>query len=258
MLFCARPAVGSSSWHCLVYCSTDQPGGGQIPKVQLQRRIDAFSRGDWASLLASEQESSSRAAQGFSRRRRRVVHDDVEARAARAEALVQLGELSVDNLLHSPTGWAQLSTPQNCAHILARGALRRYQQLSPLDMVQLRVSAPHSVRRGLASGEMISALGCSLHPTCDRVNRTWPLIVLCDLSLDHGTRNCRTPDWRWVELGNHRNGNWLQTVCSLRHEAGQPRNLCGIPLLELGLDVHLTIVHPERNDLDDSELGHMN
>ena len=68
--------------------------GGQIPKVQLQRRIDAFSRGDWASLLASEQESSSRAAQGFSRRRRRVVHDDVEARAARAEALVQLGELS--------------------------------------------------------------------------------------------------------------------------------------------------------------------
>ena len=41
-----------------------------------------------------------------------------------------------------------------------------------------------------------------------------------------------------------RNGNWLQIVCSLRHEAGQPRNLCGIPLLELGLDVHLTIVHP--------------
>ena len=68
--------------------------GGQIPKVQLQRRIDAFSRGDWASLLASEQESSSRAAQGFSRRRRRVVHDDAEAWAARAEALVQLGELS--------------------------------------------------------------------------------------------------------------------------------------------------------------------
>ena len=46
--------------------------------------------------MASEQESSSRAAQGFSRRRRRVVHDDVEALAARAEALVQLGELSAD------------------------------------------------------------------------------------------------------------------------------------------------------------------
>ena len=57
--------------------------GGQIPKVQLQRRIEVFSRGD-----------SSRAAQGFSRRRRRVVHDDVDARAACAEALVQLGELS--------------------------------------------------------------------------------------------------------------------------------------------------------------------
>ena len=55
--------------------------------------------------------------------------------------------------------------------------------------------------------------------------------------------------WETIEMG---------TGCSLRHEAGQPRNLCGIHLLELGLDVHLTIVHPERNDLDDSELGHMN
>ena len=41
------------------------PRGGQIPKVQLQRRIDAFSRGDWASLLASEQESSSRQHRDF-------------------------------------------------------------------------------------------------------------------------------------------------------------------------------------------------
>ena len=138
--------------------------------------------------------------------------------------------MSLDTLLHSPTGWAQLSTAQNCAHILARGALRRYQQLSPLDMVQLRVSAPHSVQMGLVSGEMISALGCSLHPTCDRANGTWPLIVLCNLSLDHGTRNCCTPDWHWVEMGNHRYGNWLQTVCNLRHEAGQPRNLYGISL----------------------------
>ena len=38
----------------------------------------------------------------------------------------------------------------------------------------------------------------------------------------------------WVELGNHRNGDWLQIVCNLRH----------ISLLELGLDVHLAIVHP--------------
>ena len=59
------------------------PRGGKIPKAQLQRRIDSFSRG----------RSTSRGAQAFSRKRR-VIHDDLESRAARAEALVQMGELS--------------------------------------------------------------------------------------------------------------------------------------------------------------------
>ena len=40
------------------------------------------------------QECTSRGAQAYSRRRRRANHDDLESRAARAEALVQMGELS--------------------------------------------------------------------------------------------------------------------------------------------------------------------
>ena len=68
--------------------------GGKILKVQLQRRVEAFSCGEWASLLAQGQESASRGDQIFSRRRRRHARDDLETRAARAEALVQMGELS--------------------------------------------------------------------------------------------------------------------------------------------------------------------
>ena len=42
------------------------PRGGKIPKAQLQRRIESFSRDEWGSLLASAQESTSRGAQAFS------------------------------------------------------------------------------------------------------------------------------------------------------------------------------------------------
>ena len=70
------------------------PRGGKIPKAQLHRRIEVFSRGEWDSLLADGLESTSRSGQTFSRRRRRVNRDDLESRAARAEASVQMGELS--------------------------------------------------------------------------------------------------------------------------------------------------------------------
>ena len=56
------------------------------------------SRGEWASLLASERESSARGVQAFARRQRHPVRDDVESKAARAEALVDLGELSAARL----------------------------------------------------------------------------------------------------------------------------------------------------------------
>ena len=45
-------------------------------------------------LLAQRQESASRGDQIFTRRRRRQARDDLESRAARAEALLQMGELS--------------------------------------------------------------------------------------------------------------------------------------------------------------------
>ena len=70
------------------------PRGGKIPKAQLHRRFEAFARGEWASLMDCGQECTSRGAQASSRRRRRANHDDQESRAARAEALVQMGELS--------------------------------------------------------------------------------------------------------------------------------------------------------------------
>ena len=73
--------------------SPQTPTGGKTPKAQLHCRIEVFSRGEWDSLLADGLESTSRSGQAFSRRRR-VNRDDLESRAARAEALVQMGELS--------------------------------------------------------------------------------------------------------------------------------------------------------------------
>ena len=77
-----RLAVGNYSF-CFQGCSCTE--GGKIPKVQLQRRIEGFSRGEWASLLVSS--GTGVLPVGDTR-------DDLESRAARAEALVQMGELS--------------------------------------------------------------------------------------------------------------------------------------------------------------------
>ena len=63
-------------------------------KEKVQDRFEVFADGDWASLLASSMEHASRAAQASSRRSRRQDTDNVESRAARAEALVHMGELS--------------------------------------------------------------------------------------------------------------------------------------------------------------------
>ena len=52
------------------------PRGGKIPKSAVSN--SSFSRGEWASLLASEQESSAHGAPSFARRQRRPAHDDVE------------------------------------------------------------------------------------------------------------------------------------------------------------------------------------
>ena len=74
------------------------PRGGQVPKKQLQRRFESFTDGDWAHLLATSIDCASRAAQASSCRSRRRDPDNLEARAARAEALTQMGELSAARL----------------------------------------------------------------------------------------------------------------------------------------------------------------
>ena len=74
------------------------PRGGQVPKKQLQRRFESFTDGDWAHLLATSIDCASRAAQASSRRSRRRDQDNLEARAARVEALTQMGELSAARL----------------------------------------------------------------------------------------------------------------------------------------------------------------
>ena len=75
------------------------PRGGQVPKKQLQRRFESFTEGEWAPLLATGIECASRASQASSRRSRRRDPDNLEARAARAEALTQVGELSAARLV---------------------------------------------------------------------------------------------------------------------------------------------------------------
>ena len=64
-----------------------------MPKKQFHR-FEVFSQGDWVSLLNASMEHATRAAQASSRRSRRRDHDNLESRAARAEGLVHMGELS--------------------------------------------------------------------------------------------------------------------------------------------------------------------
>ena len=70
------------------------PRGSLLSKNQLQHRFAVFTEGDWASLLIASAEHAIRAAQASSRRSRGRDHDNLEARAARAEALIHMGELS--------------------------------------------------------------------------------------------------------------------------------------------------------------------
>ena len=130
------------------------PREGKIPKAQLQRRMEAFSRGEWASLLASERESSARGVQAFARRQRRPVCDDVESRTARAEQLARRSKVQ-----HWHQGHATLVMLQN--------PLRRPPTLRdpiPQDILEVEPGSPfvldpellarniRSARRGAAAG----------------------------------------------------------------------------------------------------------
>ena len=69
------------------------PGGGQIPKAKLVERFRCFVDGEWIRLIAASEQCDEKAA---IRRRRatRIVTDDLEKRATRAEMLCHMGELS--------------------------------------------------------------------------------------------------------------------------------------------------------------------
>ena len=128
------------------------PRAGRILKVQLQRRVESFSCGEWGSLVAQGQDSSSRGDQNFLRRRRRQVLDDLESRAAQAEALVQMGGLSAARQ-------ATRSALQNLAKRLP--VLR---DPIPANVMNMMPATPfaidldciarnlHSARRGAAAG----------------------------------------------------------------------------------------------------------
>ena len=68
------------------------------PHKHVTPSFKSFTEGEWASLLAIDIDCASRAAQASSRRSRRRDPDNLEARAARAEALTQMGELSAARL----------------------------------------------------------------------------------------------------------------------------------------------------------------
>ena len=78
--------------------------GGNIPKCRLKDRFTAFAAGHRGGLLhqSRERESAEQCAVSVRRRRRRAGGDDIQRRADRAEALVQLGELSSGR--HAPEG----------------------------------------------------------------------------------------------------------------------------------------------------------
>ena len=67
-----------------------------MPKSQLSQRFQAFSQGDWRTLFEESEDHACVALKSRSRRRRRnqSAEQDLERRAARAESLVHMGELS--------------------------------------------------------------------------------------------------------------------------------------------------------------------
>ena len=71
-----------------------RPGrGGVVPKKKIQERLTAFAAGQWAELVRESMVSAEQGSEAMRRKRRREG-DNLVKRAARAEKLVHLGELS--------------------------------------------------------------------------------------------------------------------------------------------------------------------
>ena len=68
--------------------------GGLVSKRKLHERMALFNAGDWAQLLLESNSIAEAGTQAAVRKRRQHVQDDISRRAARAERLALLGELS--------------------------------------------------------------------------------------------------------------------------------------------------------------------
>ena len=68
--------------------------GGLVSKRQLHERMALFNAGDWAQLLLESNSIAEAGTQAAVQKRRQHVQDDISRRAARAERLALLGELS--------------------------------------------------------------------------------------------------------------------------------------------------------------------
>ena len=95
--FVGDPARSVRGWKLLVMLPRmllhRRPEGCVAPKAKLVERFEMFARGQWDQLIRASEDCDERAA--VSRRRRtRRAGNDIEVRAARADALVQVGELS--------------------------------------------------------------------------------------------------------------------------------------------------------------------
>ena len=69
--------------------------GGLVSKRKLQERMALLNAGDWARFLLESNSIAEAGIQEAARKRRRQIQDDISRRAARAERLALLSELSV-------------------------------------------------------------------------------------------------------------------------------------------------------------------
>ena len=85
--------------------------GGKVSKGHLMERLDLFSNGQWAQLIARSSQISQEVVSISTRRRRRETGSDLERRAARAEQLAALGELSAGRQALEVRTLAALTNP---------------------------------------------------------------------------------------------------------------------------------------------------
>ena len=128
--------------------------GGLLPKSQMLDRFSTFNRGQWINLLIMSQDCSERASQAQCRRRRTHQNDSLERRAERAEALVQIGELSAGRraLEGAPLAPGNMATLRELQNPLRRPPVPR-SPMAPIVLEQdLFLKNLKCARRGAAGG----------------------------------------------------------------------------------------------------------